>query len=108
MNGWILVVGAVLVAVTMFGSQLWAAVKKLWPAAGASATADKAVDTALAFIDEASFLAALGPAWLLAKKRGDTMILDLLRQARVQAATWDDVASDTVVVSATVGTTTEK
>jgi hypothetical protein len=55
-----------------------------------STNVQAAGDKIAAFLDEMALLSSITPAYLLAKKRGDGKILDLLAQIRVVAATWDD------------------
>jgi len=66
-------------------------------------------DQVEAFVDQASFLAALTPAYLIARRRGDTAALDLLAKARVQAAMWDDppVAGDGTAAGTSQAATVE-
>lgn len=59
-----------------------------------SASTQATGDKISAFIDEAAMLTALTPAWLLAKKRTDVKILELLAQVRVACAAWDDAAPE--------------
>lgn len=81
MLGWIFIGLGVLALATM----------KWWlPKLGASATTVAVAEKAAAFADEGAFLVALAPAYLIAVKRGDTKIKDLLNQCRLQSATWDD------------------
>lgn len=82
--GTIFIVLGILGIVLLVGWQLFGA--KL----GLPATTTATVDKVAAFADEATFLTSLVPAYLLALKRGDVRIKDLLSQCRQQAATWDD------------------
>ena len=61
-------------------------------------------DKVEAFADQASFLTALTPAYLIARRRGDSTALDLLAKARVQAATWDDPPAVATTATATTAT----
>lgn len=84
------VIGVAILLAASWGYGQW----KSYTGSSGSAGAD----SAFAFVDQVSFLTAIVPVYLLARKRGDDKMLALLRQCREQAATWDD--DDDVVISA--------
>lgn len=98
MGNWLILLG-VLGIVGLVGSWLWPYAKNWF---GLSATTSATADKILAFADEAAFLAALAPAYLLAVKRGDAKIRDLLNQCRLQSATWDDAPPAETATTAAV------
>jgi hypothetical protein len=88
--------GSGLVALLIF---LWFVlpILKKWRPTWFGPVTTAATDTVTAWVDQIAFLTALAPAYLLARKRGDTIILDFLSKCRVESATWDDAPTPMVV-----------
>ena len=91
--------GSGLVALLVF---VWFVVPilKKWKPTWFGTATTAAADTVTAWVDQIAFLTALAPAYLLAKKRGDTIILDFLSKCRIESATWDDAPPSPVVTLA--------
>lgn len=72
---------------------------KKWKPTWFGTATTAAADTVTAWVDQIAFLTALAPAYLLAKKRGDTVILDFLSKCRIESATWDDAPETPALTS---------
>lgn len=85
---WLSVAIACVIAYLVLSWVVWPLVKSKWLTKGS--TASNVGDKISALVDEGLMLVCLSDCYLLAKKRGDTKIIDLLNQVRLASAQWDD------------------
>lgn len=81
-------IGSVL-AVLCWSWIVWPIIKAKW-GGSLPTVATTAGDKIAALADQGAMLVALADVYVLARKRGDTKIIDLCSQIRLQSATWDD------------------
>ena len=81
-------IGSVL-AILSWSWVVWPIVKARW-GTSMPTMATTAGNKIAALVDQGSMLLALSDVYALARKRGDTKIIDLCSQIRLQSATWDD------------------
>jgi hypothetical protein len=77
-----------LLCVLCFSWIAWPIIKAKWVTPGS--TTANAGDKVAALVDQGLMLLALADCYVLARKRSDSKIIDLLNQVRQASATWDD------------------